>query len=386
MRLGHISIQNIRKRKTHSVLLIMSVLIGVASVVFLYTTSEALKWDLANKIDEFGPNMLILPDTEKSMTFAGITLQSPKESTTLNSSIINLMKTIENKETLATISPKLLSTDTIKEKKVLLVGIQFADELRLKKWWKIDAIHKEMPKAYEVLLGQDAANTLNLGLNDSVTIKNRTFRIAGIIRSTGSPENDETIFMDLNTLQSLTNQTGKISLIEAAVLCYTCPIAEVTQQLQDKLPQTQVIALKSALESRDSTVQKFNIFAWSISAILIIASALIIGITLKSSVEERTKEIGILKAIGFRKTHIIKIFLLEAIILSIIGSFLGYFIGMGLAVHFGGTAVNIQVQVTWQPILLLYSLIASLIITIISSSYPSWRASQLNPTDALRYI
>lgn len=387
MRLTDIAFQNLRRRKMRSALLVLSVIIGVASIIFLYTTTQAMKEDVANKLDQFGSNILILPDTGEAMTFGGITVETPTQINKLDMSLIPLMKTIKNKETLATIAPKLLVDTRIKGQEILLLGVDFPQELHLKKWWKLDGIGKnQIPTANEVILGSDVARSLGLGPKQTITIKGQDFTVAGIVQPTGSTENDQAVFIDLAVLQKLSNRPNAISLVEAAAFCYTCPIDEVTKQLTAILPGAKVTALRSTLESRNDTISKFNLFARIVSLILFLASSLVITMTMKSSVEERTREIGILRAIGFRKRHIIQIVLTEAGILSVLGGLLGYLLGMGAAVSFGSVLVKAQVQIPWQFNLLVYALSASLLIGLIASLYPAWKAARLDPTDSLRYI
>jgi len=387
MRLTDIAFQNLLRRKIRSALLVISVVIGVASIIFLYSATQAMKEDVANKLDQYGSNILILPDTGEVMTFGGITVEAPTQIKELDMSLISLMQTIKNKETLATIAPKLLVNTNINGQEMLLLGVDFSQELKLKKWWKVDGLAKnQLPSADEVILGNDVALSLNLTLNQNVTIKGQNFKVAGIIKSTGSAENDQAVFMTLEVLQKLANRPNAISLIETAALCYTCPIEEVTLQLSEKLPGTKVAALKSTLESRDDTVNKFNLFARSISIILFLASSLVITMTMKASVEERTREIGILRAIGFRKRHIIQIVLTEACFLSLLGGLIGYLLGMGAAVTSGSALVKAQVHIPWQSNLLVYALVASLLIGLFASLYPAWKAARLNPTESLRYM
>ncbi|SHI23926.1 ABC transporter permease [Desulfosporosinus lacus] len=387
MRLTNIVVQNLRRRKMRSSLLMLSVIIGVASIIFLYTTTQAMQEDVANKLDQFGSNILVLPDTEQSLTFGGITVEAPTQIKELDMSLIPLMQTIKNKETLATIAPKLLANTKLKGREILLLGVDFPQEFQLKKWWKVDGLEKnQIPSADQVILGSDIASSLGLIPLQTVTILGQDFKIAGVIQPTGSTENDQAVFMDLAVLQKLTNRPNAISLIETAALCYTCPIEEVTQQLSDKLPGTKVTALMSSLESRDDTVNRFNLFARSVSLILLIASSLVITITMKSSVEERTREIGIFRAIGFRKRHIIIIILGEAGFLSLLGGLLGYILGMSMAVSSGSELMKAQVHISWQPNLLIYALSASLIIGLTASLYPALKAARLDPTESLRYL
>ena len=142
MRLTDIALQNLRRRKMRSALLVISVVIGVASIIFLFTTTQAMKEDVANKLDQYGSNILILPDTGEAMTFGGITVEAPDQVKELDMSLIPLMKTIKNKETLATIAPKLLVDTKIKGQEILLLGVDFPQELHLKKWWKLSGLAK----------------------------------------------------------------------------------------------------------------------------------------------------------------------------------------------------------------------------------------------------
>lgn len=387
MRLTDIALQNLRRRKMRSLLLVLSVIIGVASIIFLFTTTEAMKEDVANKLDQFGSNILILPDTGQSLTFGGITVEAPTQIKALDISLIPLMKTIKNKETLATIAPKLLVDTTIQRQTVLLLGVDFPQELHLKKWWTVSGLAKDqIPSASEVLLGSDVARSLSLTTNQTITIKGQDFRVAGVIQPTGSSDNDQAVFMDLAALQKLANRPNAISLIEAAAFCYTCPIDEVTKQLTAVLPGTEVTALRSTLESRNDTINKFNLFAGSVSLILFLTSSLVITMTMKSSVEERTREIGIFRSIGFRKRHIIQVILTEAGLLSSLGGLLGYLLGMGASVNFGSILVKSQVPIHWQLNLLFYALGASLLIGIVASLYPAGKAARLDPTESLRYM
>lgn len=386
MKVLNISLGNLKRRKLRSLLLLLSIIIGVSSSVFLFTTTKSMEQDVADKIDQFGSNLLIVPKAGETLSFGGVTVgtSSGKE---LDMSMLPLMKTIKNNETLATISPKLLAEAEIQDKKVLLVGVQFPEELRLKKWWKIDGLEAgQLPIANEILIGSEVARILNLSPQQAVSIKGQEFRVGGVIQPTGSIENDQAIFMDLTTLQKAENKPTAISLIEAAVLCYTCPIEDVTMQLSEKLPEAKVTALQSTLESRDDTVGQFSLFATVISVILLITSGFVVAMSMISAVKERTRDIGVFRAIGFRKKHILRMFLYEVSLVSVLGGLIGFGLGMGLAMKFGSVLAQMAVQVPFQPILALYSILAALGISLLASIYPAWKATKLDPVEALRYF
>ncbi|AHF05977.1 ABC transporter permease [Desulfitobacterium metallireducens] len=387
MRLVHISVQNLRRRKSRALLMMLSIVIGIASSTFLFTTTQAMEKDVADKLDQYGSNLLILPDSGEALTFGGITVGVTRKPQDLDMTIIEKMKTIENKESLATISPKLLADVEIQDQKVLLVGVDFAQELRLKKWWKIEGLNfGELPEKNEIIVGSEVARILGLNCGENVDIKGQPFLIKGVIQPTGSVEDDQAIFINLQTLQGMVNKPNSLSMVEAAALCYTCPIDQITQQLSEKLPGTQVTALWATLESRDQTVNKFSIFSIASSLILLITSALVVAISMISSVRERTRDIGVLGAIGFRKRHILQIIFLEAALVSLIGGLAGYFLGMGLAEAYGPTVAEMAILIPWQPILGVYATFGAVMISVLASIYPAWKAAKLDPIEALRYF
>lgn len=386
MRIINISLGNLKRRKLRSLLLLLSIVIGVASSVFLFTTVQVMEEDVANKIDQFGSNLLILPKGGETLSFGGVTIGTGSGQE-LDMSMIPTMYTIENNETLAIISPKLLAEGEIQGKKVLLVGVEFPEELRLKKWWQIQGLAKgQVPEAKEIIVGSDVARIFDLKPGDKVEIKGQEFQVRGVIETTGSMENDQAIFMDLGTLQSLENKPTGLSLIEAAVLCYTCPIEDVTTQLREKLPETRVTALQATLESRDNTVEQFRLLGIFISLILLLTSGFVVAMSMNAAVRERTGDIGVLRAIGFRKKHIMRVFLYEVLFISSLGGFLGFALGMGLAMEFGSLLAQMSLQVPFQPILALYSLLIAVVVSLVASVYPVWKATKLEPVDALRYF
>lgn len=386
MRLSRITFENLRRRKTRSMLLVLSIVIGVASSVFLFTTTRAMEKDVADKLDQYGSNILILPESGETLSFGGVTVGTSKVQE-LDMTMIPKMQSIKNKETLATISPKLLAEAEVLGKRALLVGVDFTQELRLKKWWTVDGLDKgQVPVQNEILVGSDVARLLNLSIQQSVTIKGQEFRVRGIIQATGSIENDQAIFMDLKTLQKVENKPTSITLIETAAFCYTCPIEDVTAQLREKLPGAKVTALQSTLQSRDDTVQRFSLFALVISVILLITSGFVVTMSMVSAVKERTRDIGVLRAIGFRKQHIIRMLFLEVSFVSLIGGLIGFALGMGLAMRFGPLLARMTVQVPWQPTIALYAVGAAWVMSLLACIYPAWTASQLDPVEALRYF
>jgi putative ABC transport system permease protein len=127
-------------------------------------------------------------------------------------------------------------------------------------------------------------------------------------------------------------------------------------------------------------------FSAVISGIVLLVGALMIFTTMMGSVVERTKEIGVLRAIGFRKAHIIQELMIEVSVISIAGGLLGWAAGVlaswAALPYFAETGATFEAN----PALALAAIAAGLVIGIASSFYPIIRASRLDPSEAVRYV
>jgi putative ABC transport system permease protein len=209
--------------------------------------------------------------------------------------------------------------------------------------------------------------------------------VAGVIGQTGGPE-DRMVFASLAHVQALVNKPGQIDVIEVSALCKGCPVGDIVAQIQEKLPHAKVSAVQQAVRAREEMVQRLTRFSAVVAAVVLIIGALLIFTTMMSSVVERTKEIGVFRAIGFRRAHVIKGLIIEVTAVSVAGGLAGWAAGMlvsWLALpYFSETGVRLTIN----PIVLLFSILAALLIGIVSSVYPAVRASQLDPSEAVRYI
>ncbi|WP_320410237.1 ABC transporter permease [Candidatus Kryptonium thompsonii] len=126
---------------------------------------------------------------------------------------------------------------------------------------------------------------------------------------------------------------------------------------------------------------------FGISGIILLISALIIFTNILASVNERTKEIGILRTIGYKQNHIMRVILTEILVISFVSGLLGYLLGWGVSMIvspiLSGTT-NVKVSFDW--ILFILSIFISLGIGIIAGIYPATKASKIDPIVALRAL
>ena len=105
-----------------------------------------------------------------------------------------------------------------------------------------------------------------------------------------------------------------------------------------------------------------------------------------SSVSERTHEIGIFRAVGFRRLHIMQLIVLEAFIVSVFAGLIGFLAGNVIAKIAGPYLAQMQVAVPWNMNLILPAVALSVVLAVLSSLYPALKAASLDPVEALRFI
>lgn len=386
MRLKDISINNLRRRKGKVFFLILGLTIGITTVVTLISVTRMMNEDISKKLDEFGANILIIPRSDDlSLSYGGMSLGGVAiDAQTLRDSDLPKIRQIEVRENISIVSPKLIGTVEMENKKVPLMGVDFQEETRLKKWWKI---HGAVPKNRdEVLVGNEVAVRLFKSAGDSLSINGKSLKITGVLDETGS-QDDFLIFGDLLFVQEVMKKAGVLSLIEVSAFCNTCPIEEIVRQISEKLPHAKVTAIKQTLQTKMEALDHFKKFSVGISIIVLLIGGLIVFTNMMASVNERKREIGIFRAIGFRKSHVVRIIFLEALIVGFVAGIVGYTFGLGIS-HFIGPMITGMkgVNVMIDPFLAIGAILLSILIGIASSAYPAIHASKMDPTTALRAL
>ena len=386
MKLHTISINNLKRRKAKMAFLTVGLMVGIATIVTLVTLTRSMSSDIGRKMDEFGANILITPrNNGLAMTYGGISLGGVTfDQREIREKDLASIRTISNSKNISAIAPKVLGGVKIGTHDVLLVGVHFDSELKMKQWWKIFG---DAPTGgNELLLGSDAATALNVSPGDSLAIKNESFKVAGVLEQTGS-QDDALVFANLAKVQRLLGKEGKITLVEVAALCSGCPIGDMVTQIAEKLPDAWVSAIQQVVEGRLKALDQFKRFSFTMAGVVVFIGSLIVFVTMMGSVNERTIEIGVFRAIGFRKSHIMRIILLEAVLVSLLAGVLGYAAGMGgakLALPF--MAESKDAYLVWDGAVAFGSIGLALVLGVLASLYPALHASKMDPTEALRAL
>ena len=385
MTLKEIAFRNLLRRKGKAGFVLAGLIIGVSTVVAIISFIEAMTNDINHKLEKYGANILILPKTEAlTLSYGGLSLGGVSfDMRELQEKELSRVNSIRNSKNIAAMGPLVLGVLNINDKRILLAGVDFSVSNILKPWWQVQG---SIPDDNGILLGSEAARILNLVPGKNVALNGRNLNISGVLRPTGS-QDDQLAFTRLKTAQSILKKEGRVSMAEVAALCKDCPIEDMVKQISDALPGAKVMAIQQVVKGRMEALAQFKKFSIGILMVVLLVGGLVVLVTMSSSVRERTEEIGILRAIGFRKRHVIKIVFFEAGILSSLAGITGYLLGWGVTyIAFRFFSESGSVHTPFNPELAGLAFLIAIFIGIASSAYPASMAARLDPNDALRAL
>lgn len=396
MKLRTISLSSIRQRKARSTLLVAGLVVGVTAVVALVSLSVAMQRDLSRKLQDYGTSIIVSGKSDSlALSYGGLSVATAAfDVRPLSVDDVARVRTIPDASLLGVVSPVLLAPVTTEGQEVLVVGVNFPEQFRLKRWWgqKVGEVNQLVPfrgrkptRPDEIVLGNLVAAKLQKPVGAPLDIAGRRFKVTAILSEQGSQE-DSLVFADLARLQEATGRPGAISLIEVGLKSQSVPVDQIVRELGRALPNAKVSAVGAVVASNQSVVGVVGKFAAGLIAIVVVVGSLIVLTTMMASVNERTSEIGLFRAIGFRRLHIIWIVVAEGVVLSAAAGLIGFVLGTLAALGVAARLPGLAGTVTLDPLLGLLAVGLALLIGLAGSSYPAWRASLLDPTEAFRKI
>ena len=379
-----IPLRNTRKKWVKTVLLLLVFTLGVMSIVSLNYVSSVVGESLEKKLTAFGANILVMPKSEKlTVSYGGFSMGDMVLGITSlsESEVLEKTMSIELKANISVVAPKLVAMAQVDGTAVGVVGVRWDREKVLKGYWAVDG---EFPQTDNgVVVGSKAAARLGLKPGATFDLGGQAAVVSGVLMPTGS-DDDSVIFASMDFAQARFGTPDRVNFVEVAALCAGCPIEDIVSQIQAALPDTEIHALQSIVKQRMYSVHFVKHLILTVSLIILFIACCMVGVTMLSSVNERIKEIGLMRSLGFSRRGIFGIFCFEAMLIGLGAGALGYL---------GGYALSLKVlevlDMAEDAVLVLSPVDMGLTclfivgVSVLSAFFPAWKASAIEPSEAL---
>lgn len=378
------ALRSIRGNKLRAVLTMLGIIIGVSSVIVLVAISQGSTQNVTSQINSLGTNLLTIntfgtnvsltqSNIEKLSQVNGIAAVSPVVSGRLS---IAEGRTSEQTSVMGTNA----AYETVRNAQVS-EGRFISD---------IDSQYRQKV----AVLGATTAENL-FGLNDpvgqNIQIQGNTFKVVGVLASKGSSmgqSGDDVVIVPLSTAERLlkTTSISQVYLQGKNQQQLDFVMAEVENTMDSMFPNQSnnysVTNQQDLMNTMTSVDNSMTMMMGGIAAISLLVGGIGIMNIMLVSVSERTKEIGIRKAIGAKRRDILWQFLIESVVLSAMGGLIGILLGLGIGKLLSSM---LSMTVAFSTSVVLFSFLFSLAVGVVFGVFPANKASKLNPIQALRY-
>lgn len=236
----------------------------------------------------------------------------------------------------------------------------------------------------DVVIGVIAERTLGKSVGDVVSLAGRPYRIAGVVH-TGVVFFDGGIGMTLNRLQTLAVKPGRVTTFQVRLR----PGADsraVARRIEAAHPDLAVIRGAEEFNKIDQGLEIANGMVWAVTAMAVLIGGLIVTNTMWMSVYERTREIGVLRAVGWSRNRVVTLIVLESVAIALIACVVGCAGGVGLARLSAKLPVATRfVDPVFEISLFALALAAAVPLGVLGGALPAWRAARVSPVEALRH-
>nr|WP_028390857.1 ABC transporter permease [Bacillus cihuensis] len=377
------ALKSIIANKIRAFLTMLGIIIGVSSVIVMVAIGQGSTKDVQDQIGSLGTNVLTVSVTGSDVTFKEGDAEQIKDVNGIEeiAPTVSGRVTLKNGKTNTQVSMIGTTSSYLKVRDLQLQSGRFIADLDHENHSKI------------AVLGSDTAQTL-FGLGDpvgeSIKVNGTSYKVVGVLESVGSSlgtSGDSMIIVPLSTGQRLASTTNIGTIYvkvenENSINFVSSRIESTMYSIVGDADSYSVSSQKDLMETASSVNETMTLMLGGSAAISLIVGGIGIMNIMLVSVSERTKEIGIRKAIGAKRKNILLQFLIEAVVLSSLGGIIGVGIGVVSAQIY--TVVTGSTIAYSIPVMLL-SFVFSLLVGVVFGVFPANKASKLDPIQALRY-
>ncbi|WP_242225155.1 ABC transporter permease [Bacillus cereus group sp. BfR-BA-01380] len=379
------AMRSIKGNKLRAFLTMLGIIIGVASVIVLVSIGQGSSQAVANQINSLGTNLLTVN------MMGSDTMKFTEED------VAKLQKIDEIKEMSPVVSGRVTVKNGTVSTQVSLTGTnssyQQVRDMKVNEGRFLSDMDVEYRQKVIVLGANTAQNLFGVEnpIGKDVQVNGGSFKIVGVLASKGGSmgqSGDDVIIMPLSTAQRIVKNTNIQTLyvqVKSEEQLNTV-MAQVQNKLAVMFPNKQdnysVFNQKDLVDTMSSVTGTMTMMLGGIACISLLVGGIGIMNIMLVSVSERTKEIGIRKAIGAKRRDVLQQFLIEAVVLSSFGGLIGMGIGL-LVAKILSMATGMTIAYSLPVTLLAF--LFSLLVGVGFGVFPANKASKLHPIQALRY-
>ncbi|MFH1239869.1 MAG: ABC transporter permease [Candidatus Diapherotrites archaeon] len=389
-----VALRNLRHQRLRSFLTLAGVIIGVAAIVALISVGEGLQNAVLNEFESIGLNTIAVEPGSGDFLETAL-------SRTLSENDVEIMKRIDGVEVVIPFYYSNANAFYRKESSgVMIIGFdpEYTEHLERMGYMKLlEGRMLDPNDRYSFVIGENFAKnefSNELGVKSRLEMGGKQFRIVGLLDEGGIMMGGSFGGMAWMHKDIVKSVFGVEDPMEIVVIAKSQDdvkkvVAEIEYELEKDHGSKDfyVMSMEQMLEGADMILGLIQLVLVGIAAISLAVGGIGIMNTMFMAVIERTREIGVMKAIGATNKKIRNMFILEAGFIGMVGGIIGALFGFGLAllIGFGSSVAGFSLPVDVSPVLFIEALIFAMIVGMISGYIPAKRASELDPVEALHY-
>ncbi len=399
----YIALRNLRTRSLRSWLTIFGIVIGVFLIISLLSLSEGIKASITQQLRSLGGEMIFVMPGDISNPFIAMMGGERLEKEDIDA----IRKTEGVEEVLTTSYAASIMRYEEESKQVILMGISWEESLEILKnyqGWSLAEGNWPVAGKREIVVGQQVAYEIfkqDIEIDSEAIIKGRTFEIVGVLNSLGNKTDDSGVYIDMPIYQGLTGEKRGSAQIAMVKIEEGAPLDETAENIKENLQKTRkrragtdeadfsVITSDAIGDIAGNILAVIQLAIIAFASIAIIVGGIGITNTMFTSVRERTREIGIMKAVGAKNVAVLSIFLFESAVIGLTGGVGGTLLGVGFArliEMYGQVHPIFYFRASVSIGLIVFGLVFSFLIGCLAGFFPARQAAKLKPVEALRRL
>jgi putative ABC transport system permease protein len=385
-----LAVKNLRRRQSRTLLTVLGVAIAITVLFSLLSLNSGYEKELNREVNSMGVHILAVPkgcpyEAAALLMHGGVI---PKYLSAYD------LKNVSNIAGVELATPMLMhqffgkDISTGQDASHVVFGIRIDDVMKLKPWWDIEGRFFTENETNVMIVGRELAQSQNYSVGMMMMAGPfKNFTIVGILERAGD-QDDQFHFVPLAEAQRVFRKEGRITTIAVKVQDMS-KIAKVSEQME-KIPDIQVVTMTQIMGTIMNLAGSARSLLLTVIVIALIISAFGIINTLLMSVNERTREFGMMKAIGASGLDIGKMVLTETVLITFMGGIIGTaaaIVGSSLIEGFVKGMLPYSPKaslVSLNPELIAFALVFSIVLGLFCGLYPAFMSSRLTPMEAIR--